>query len=81
MPAVNCAAANQENVVSSEMSWNLFIKIIGIAGAALILCGYYMLWISPDTELNEVIIRTRYAIVSDLSGALMMVFYLYKRHS
>ena len=37
--------------------------IIGITGIVLVLCGYYLLWLSPDAELEEVIFRTRTAVV------------------
>lgn len=57
----------------------LLIKLTGIIGILLVLAGYYLFWISPDTEMSEVIRRTRYAIVFNLSGGLMVVFYLYRR--
>lgn len=57
----------------------ILIRIIGITGVLLVVGAYYLLWISPDTEMSEVIRRTRYAIVLNLSGGLMVVFYLYRR--
>ena len=57
----------------------LLNKAIGITGVLLVLCGYYMLWLSPDAELNELIIRTRIAIVMNLFGAIFVIYYLYKR--
>ncbi len=59
----------------------LLIKLTGIIGILLVLVGYYLFWISPDAEMSEVIRRTRYAIVLNLSGGLMVVFYFYKRQS
>ena len=53
--------------------------IIGIAGIVLVLCGYYLLWLSPDAKLEEVIFRTRIAVVMNLFGAIFVVYYLYKR--
>ena len=52
---------------------------IGITGIVLVLCGYYLIWLSPDAELEEVIFRTRTAIVMNLFGAIFVVYYLYKR--
>jgi len=63
------------------MNFNIIIRAVGIGGAFLVLFGYYLLWISPDTELGEVITRTRYAIVFYLTGGVMLVYYLFKRHS
>ncbi len=59
----------------------LFIRLTGIIGLALVLCGYYLFWISPDTEISKVIMRTRIAIIVNLLGNMMVVFYLYKRQS
>ncbi|MBI4849612.1 MAG: hypothetical protein HY808_13760 [Nitrospirae bacterium] len=59
----------------------LFIKLSGMIGLALVLCGYYLFWIPPDTQMGEVIIRTRTAILVNLIGNIMIVFYLYKRQS
>ncbi|MBI5056734.1 MAG: hypothetical protein HZB61_08980 [Nitrospirae bacterium] len=59
----------------------IFIKLTGIIGLALVLCGYYLFWISPDTQMGEVIRRTRTAILVNLIGNIMIVFYLYKRQS
>ncbi|RJQ50947.1 MAG: hypothetical protein C4526_11120 [Nitrospiraceae bacterium] len=59
----------------------MFIRLTGIIGLALVLCGYYLFWISPDTEISEAITRTRAAIVVNLSGNIMIVYYLFKRQS
>lgn len=58
-----------------------FIRLIGITGLLLVLYGYYLFWISPDTEISTVIMRTRIAITVSLLGNIMLVFYLYKRQS
>ena len=58
-----------------------FIRLIGITGLLLVLYGYYLFWISPDTEISTVIMRTRIAITVSLLGNIMVVFYLYKRQS
>jgi hypothetical protein len=58
-----------------------FIRLIGITGLLLVLYGYYLFWISPDTEISTVIIRTRIAITVSLLGNIMVVFYLFKRQS
>jgi hypothetical protein len=58
-----------------------FIRLIGITGLLMVLYGYYLFWISPDTEISTVIIRTRIAITVSLLGNIMVVFYLYKRQS
>lgn len=57
----------------------LLNKLILIAGIILIFSGYCLLWISPDAELEEVIFRTRAAVVMNLFGAIFVVYYLYKR--
>lgn len=57
----------------------ILLRIIGITGVLFVMGAYYLLWISPDTELSDVIRRTRYAIVLNLSGGLMVIFYLYRR--
>jgi hypothetical protein len=59
----------------------LFIRLIGITGLLLVLYGYYLFWISPDTEISTVIMRTRIAITVSLLGNIMVVYYLYKRQS
>jgi hypothetical protein len=59
----------------------LFIRLTGIIGMALVLCGYYLFWISPDAEISSMIMRTRIAIVVNLLGNIMIVFYFYKRQS
>ena len=58
-----------------------FIRLIGITGLLLVLYGYYLFWISPDTEISTVIMRTRIAITVSLLGNIMVVFYLFKRQS
>ncbi len=57
----------------------LLIKATGAVGILLVLCAYILLWISPDTSIFEVIIRTRVAIVINITGSLMVVYYLYKK--
>ncbi len=57
----------------------LLIKATGAIGILLVLCAYILLWISPDTGIGEVIIRTRVAIVINITGSLMVVYYLYKK--
>jgi hypothetical protein len=59
----------------------LLSRAVGITGTLLILCGYWLLWISPDAELEEVILRTRISIVMNLSGAVFVVYYLFKKSS
>lgn len=58
-----------------------FLRLIGITGLLLVLYGYYLFWISPDTEISTVIMRTRIAITVSLLGNIMVVFYLFKRQS
>jgi len=58
-----------------------FIRLIGITGLLMVLYGYFLFWISPDTEISTVIIRTRIAITVSLLGNIMVVFYLFKRQS
>ncbi len=53
--------------------------VIGITGIVLVLCGYYLLWLSLDAELEEIIFRTRTAVVMNLFGAIFIVYYLYKK--
>ena len=54
-------------------------KIIGILGILLILCGYYLLSVSPDTELEEVIKKVRVGILVILIGDIALVFAIAKR--
>ncbi len=56
-----------------------FPKVIGITGILCILIGYYMLWVPLDAGLSEVVIRTRFAIIINLCGSALVLFYLYKR--
>lgn len=55
------------------------IKIIGIAGIFLILCGYYLLSVPADAEFDEVIRRARAGVVLTFTGAIMVLFYIFKR--
>ena len=57
----------------------LLIKATGTFGILLVLCAYILLWISPDTLIDEVIIRTRVAIIINITGSLMVIYYLYKK--
>lgn len=63
------------------MSKFLLFRLIGFVGVVLVLGGYYLFWISPDTEISAVIMRTRIAIIVTLLGNIMVIFYLYKRQS
>ncbi len=54
-------------------------KIIGILGIALVLYGYYLLSVSPDTELEEVVKRVRVGILIILLGDIALVFFIAKR--
>ncbi len=53
--------------------------VIGITGIVFVLCGYYLLWLSPDAELEEVIFRTRTAVIMNLFGAIFVLYYLYRK--
>jgi len=55
------------------------IKIIGIAGVLLILYGYYLLWVPPETGFDEVIRRAMGGIMLTFIGAIMVLFYIFKR--
>ena len=57
----------------------ILAKIIGILGILLILYGYYLLSVSPDIELNEVIKRVRVGILIILIGDIALVFFIAKR--
>lgn len=56
-----------------------FYKVVGISGVLLILGGYFLLWVPVEAELYEVIYRTRIAIIMNLFGGIMAIYYLYKR--
>jgi hypothetical protein len=56
-----------------------FYKLVGISGVLLIIGGYYLLWVPVEAELYEVIYRTRIAIMMNLFGSIMAIYYLYKR--
>jgi len=55
------------------------ITLTGLTGALLIIITYYLLWIDPQTELEDVIIRTRIAIITSMTGSILSVLYMYKR--
>ncbi len=57
----------------------LLIKATGVVGILLVLNAYILLWISPDTLIAEVMIRTRVAIIINITGSLMVIYYLYKK--
>jgi len=54
-------------------------KIIGFIGLVLIIIVYILLWIPPETELEEVLLRTRLAIMVNTAGCLMVIYYLYQK--
>ena len=54
-------------------------KALGILGIVLVLYGYYLLSVSPDTELEEVIRRVRVGILIILIGDIALVFSIAKR--
>jgi len=54
-------------------------KIIGFIGLILIIIAYILLWIPPETELKEVLLRTRLAIMVNTGGCLMVIYYLYQK--
>ena len=56
------------------------MKLTGIAGAMLLACTYYLLWIDPQTELEDVIIRTRMAILTSMIGSILSVYYMFKKN-
>ncbi len=56
-----------------------FANIVGFLGILLILVGYYLLLVPVDADLYEVILRTRFAIMMNLFGCIMALYYLYKR--
>lgn len=55
------------------------ITLTGLTGAILLFISYYLLWIDPQTELEDVIIRTRIAIITSMAGSILSVFYMFKR--
>jgi len=57
------------------------IKLTGLAGALLLFITFYLLWIDPQTELEDVIIRTRMAIITSIGGSILSVYYLFKKQS
>lgn len=61
------------------MNRAFIIRLIGMTGLLLVLGGYWLLWISPDAELEEVILRTRIAIFMNLVGAACVVYYLFRK--
>ena len=61
------------------MNSAVLIKLLGVTGLLMVLGGYWLLWISPDAELEEVILRTTIAIVMNLFGAIFVVYYLFKK--
>jgi len=54
--------------------------LIGLTGAILLFTTYYLLWIDPQTELEDVVIRTRMAIITSIAGSICSVYYMFKKH-
>jgi len=54
--------------------------LAGLTGVLLIIITYYLLWIDPQTELEDVIIRTRVAIIISITGSILCVYYMFKRN-
>ncbi|MBI5740909.1 MAG: hypothetical protein HZA16_09320 [Nitrospirae bacterium] len=57
------------------------LRFAGFLGMLLVLCAYYLFWISPDAQIDEAIGRTRIAVFLNLMGNVMIIFYFYKRQS
>lgn len=57
----------------------ILIKIIGILGVLLILYGYYLLGVPPDTEFNEVVRRAKGGMAATVTGGIMLLFYIARR--
>ena len=57
------------------------VTLTGLAGALLLFITYYLLWVDPQTELEDVIIRTRTAIITSMAGSILSVYYMFKKHS
>ena len=55
------------------------MTLTGIVGAILLAGTYYLLWIGPQTGLEDVIMRTRTAMFTGMLGSAMCVFYVIKR--
>ncbi len=55
-------------------------SLTGLAGVLLVIITYYLLWIDPQTELEDVIIRTRIAILTSITGSLLCVYYIFKKN-
>jgi hypothetical protein len=56
------------------------VTLTGITGALLLFITYYLLWIDPQTELEDVVIRTRMAILTSIAGSICSVYYMFKKH-
>jgi len=57
----------------------VLITCTGLIGVFLIILTYALLWIAPETELENVIMRTRIASVTSMLGSVLCVIYLFKR--
>jgi len=57
----------------------VLMKLTGITGVMLLAGTYYLLWIDPQTELEDVIMRTRTAMFTGMLGSAMCIFYVCKR--
>ena len=55
------------------------MTLTGIVGVMLLAGTYYLLWVDPQTELEDVIMRTRTAMFTGMLGSAMCVFYVIKR--
>ncbi|UCH81072.1 MAG: hypothetical protein JSW20_00285 [Nitrospiraceae bacterium] len=56
------------------------ITLTGLIGALLLIITYYLLWIDPQTELEDVIIRTRMAIITSMVGSILSVYYMFMKN-
>jgi lipid-A-disaccharide synthase-like uncharacterized protein len=56
------------------------MKLTGIVGVMLLAGTYYLLWVEPQAELENVIMRTRTAMFTGMLGSAMCVFYVLKKY-
>ncbi|MBI4710801.1 MAG: hypothetical protein HY759_06850 [Nitrospirae bacterium] len=61
------------------MTRAIFTTITGALGILLIIYGYYLLSVPPDTEFNEVVVRARVGMFSTIFGGVLVLSYIARK--
>ncbi len=57
----------------------IFTTITGALGIFLVIYGYYLLSVPPDTDFNEVLLRAKFGMFSTIFGGVMVLYYIVRR--